>query len=242
MVQKVHDRPTELKGRWLLTFNDMVTLLFAFFVLIISMSRIEPAKTGGMAGSVRKVLGMQESPNERQARVIIPFALPIREEDIERVKQGEKTSSGKLLDRKTGLYQSLKRLKGFTVLTTVDGFSLTMEEPLLFAAGSAVVLPAGHHKLKSLAEVLQRTDVNIRVEGYAGDLTGAPGNIPSKWELSMARAIAIVKYFAGTGGVRPERLSAAGYADVKKIKAPSLAGRSGLMSRQVDIILQFADN
>src|SRR3989304_6649299 len=112
MVQKAHDRPTELKGRWLLTFNDMVTLLFAFFVLIISMSRIEPAKIGGMAGSVRKVLGMQEVHRERQVRVIIPFALPIHDEDIERARrQGEKTFSGRLLDRKTGLYQSLTKLK-----------------------------------------------------------------------------------------------------------------------------------
>ena len=232
------NRSQELRGRWLLTFNDMMTLLFAFFVLIISMSRLDAAKVMGVAASARKVIGASVVPRGAKIAVIEPA---ISAADRERTQVRGKDIPGGLADRKKALQNSLLRVEGVVVLPRKDGLTVLMDEPLLFAHGSAEIIGKGRQALKSLGEILQRTDVDIRVEGHTDDLQMASGNYPSNWELSLARAVNVLEYLIAPGGLAPERLSAAGYVDTKP-KAAEINNPGGQINRRVEVILRFTEN
>ena len=82
---------TELRGAWLLTFNDMITLLLAFFVLIISMSSIEATKVKGVADSVKKVLGIKLEQDGNNRGVIESVIPSLSDADIERARTQEES-------------------------------------------------------------------------------------------------------------------------------------------------------
>lgn len=236
-----HSKPQELRGRWLLTFNDMMTLLFAFFVLIISMASLDHAKIKGVAASARKVIGGSEVYQESKMNAPEPAVSSIdRERDRERIQVSGQYVRG-LEDRKKALQQSLLLLSGVTVLPRKDGLTVTMGEPLLFGPGSAELIGNGQQVLKSLGQILQRTDVEIRVEGHTDDLPPTYGMYPSNWELSLARAVNAVQYLALQGGIAPERLSVAGYADTKP-RAANLNTQNREINRRVEVILRFKEN
>ena len=233
-----NNRPQELRGRWLLTFNDMMTLLLAFFVLIISMSHLDAGKLKGVAASARKMAGGAEVPKGSKLIVIEPVVSSWRN-DRERTQASGQYVPGGLEDRKKALRQSLSQMEGVMVLPRKDGLALMMSEPLLFTPGAAELTGKGKQALKSLGEILQRTDVEIRVEGHTDDLPLTQGKYPSNWELSLARAVNAVQYLAVQGGVAPERLSAAGYADTRP-RAANLNTLNRQINRRGEIILTFA--
>ena len=233
-----NNKPQELRGRWLQTFNDMMTLLLAFFVLIISMSHLDAGKLKGVAASARKMAGGAEAPKGSKLIVIEPV-VSSRRNDRERTQASGQYVPGGLEDRKRALRQSLSQMEGVMVLPRRDGLAITMSEPLLFTPGAAELTGKGKQVLKSLGEKLQRTDVEIRVEGHTDDLPLTQGKYPSNWELSLARAVNAVQYLAVQGGVAPERLSAAGYADTRP-QAANLNTLNRQLNRRVEIILTFA--
>jgi len=230
--------PTELKGQWLLSFNDMMTLLFAFFVLIVSMSRLEESKVKGMAAAVRKVVGL-ENVAEGAKTVIAPPVQPFSQADIEKAK-GESLPP-RFWDRKAALRKLLLSMEGVTILERPEGLAVAVGEPLLFASGTAELSDPGRRVLESLGEVLERTDVGIDVEGHTDDLPPVRGRFPTNWELSAARAVHVAEYLAAASGVAPERLSAAGYADCKP-RAANLNAQNRQLNRRVEIILKINEN
>lgn len=239
----MNNRSTELKGKWLLTFNDMITLLLAFFVLIISMSSIEAAKVKGVAEAARKVLGIKPE-QEGNKRGVIESVIPsLRDADIERerTKKGSKQVTGAFVDRRVAMSKALENLEGLKIVPLNNGFSLSMNEQILFSPGSSEISIKGHDALKALGEILQKSDVLIRVEGNTDNLPISTGKFPSNWELSLARAVDVVKYLASEGKISPERLSAAGYADARpKVANDNVQNRQ--LNRRVDIILTFPEN
>ncbi len=241
-MRKGNNRPLEMKGRWLLTFNDMMTLLFAFFVLIISMSHQEAGKIRGVAGSVRKVVGMEEAPGEGKQGSIKPFDLSLLDRDIERARRAEgvRPLSGNALAGRAVLSRPLQNLEGVEIIPLNNGFSLSFAEGLLFSADSAEILTKGRSLLNNLGLLLQRTDVSLCVAGYGDDFSGSTGKFPSPWELSLARAANIVRYLLAEGGLAPERLAAAGYgAAGAQVRDAGSPGKK--RNRQVSIILTFPE-
>jgi chemotaxis protein MotB len=243
MSRRVNNHSTEPRGTWLLTFNDMITLLLAFFVLIISMSSIEATKVKGVADSVKKVLGIEperEGGNRGVIESVIPF---LRDADIERARTqaGGRPVAGAFKDKRTALHQALENLEGQKIVPLNHGFLLSMDEQVLFSPGGAEITMKGHKALKALGGILQRSDVFVRVEGNTDNLPISTGRYPSNWELSLARAVHVVQYLASEGEISPERLSAAGYADTHpKAANDNLQNRQ--LNRRVDIVLTFSEN
>jgi chemotaxis protein MotB len=232
----------EQKGKWLLTFNDMITLVLTFFVLILSMSSIEATKVKGVADSVKKVLGMKPE-QEGNNRGIIESVIPsLRDADIERARaqEGHKQSASAVKDKRMALYKALENLKGQKIVPVNNGFLLSMNEQVLFSPGGAELTMKGHKALKALGVVLQSLDVFVRVEGNTDNLPIATGQYPSNWELSLARSVSVVKYLVSEGKISPERLSAAGYADTHP-KATNDDDQNRQLNRRVDIVLTFSE-
>ncbi len=148
------------------------------------------------------------------------------------------------LEKKSGEYEQLAgALRGEIEAGRVELMELRgrttvkMKDKILFASGSATVGAEGRDALRRVAEALRGLQGKIiRVEGHTDNVpTGASGPFPSNWELSTARALAVV-HALQDGGVDPTRISGAGYAEFQPIAGNETPdGRS--LNRRIEIVL-----
>ena len=92
--------------------------------------------------------------------------------------------------------------------------------------------------LKILYPILKKTVCQIRIEGHTDNVPISNEQFSSNWELSTARAVNVVKYFISEGGIPPERLSAAGYADSKPL-SPNVSDHNREINRRVEVVLML---
>ena len=118
--------------------------------------------------------------------------------------------------------------------------TVKMKDKILFSSGSATLGKDGKEALAAVAEVLTGLDDKvIRVEGHTDDVPLGRGAFASNWDLSVARALAVVR-FLQQAGVDPTRLAAAGYGEFQPITANDTPeGRS--QNRRIEIVLAPAD-
>jgi chemotaxis protein MotB len=246
---------THADERWLLTYADMITLLVALFIVLWAMSSVNVSKfeevklsfaeafsnkihTGG--SSVMETGGETPAPtpwNEPMKPEPAPIPLTAAPHDGDNkaatVEQEDFRSLKAQLDRKieeSGLSAKME--------TTIDSRGLAIKlktDGLLFASGSADIAPGAAAVLAKVGAVLhQDTKHDLRVEGHTDDVP-VSGAYPSNWELSTARASAVVRSLL-TSGIDEKRFSAAGYADLHPIRSnDSDAGRAD--NRRVEIVL-----
>ncbi len=148
------------------------------------------------------------------------------------------------LEKKSGEYEQLATAlrteidAGRVELMELRGkTTVKMKDKILFASGSATIGADGRAALKKVAEALRGMQGKaIRVEGHTDNVpTGSGGPFASNWELSVARALAVVR-FMQEGGIDPTRLSAAGFGEFQPIQSNDTPdGRS--QNRRIDITL-----
>ncbi|HEY6101452.1 MAG TPA: OmpA family protein, partial [Anaeromyxobacter sp.] len=148
------------------------------------------------------------------------------------------------LEKKSGEYEQLATAlrgeieNGRIELMELRGrTTVKMKDKILFASGSATIGADGRDALRKVAEALRGMQgKTIRVEGHTDNVpTGASGPFPSNWELSTARALAVVHFLQDTG-VDPTRISGAGYGEYQPIAGNETPeGRS--LNRRIDIVL-----
>ena len=148
------------------------------------------------------------------------------------------------LEKKSGEYEQLASAlrgeidAGRVELTELRGrTSVKMKDKILFASGSATIGADGKVALRKVGEALRGLSGKlVRVEGHTDNVpTGATGSFPTNWELSSARALAVVRFMQEVG-VDPTRLSAAGYGEFQPVAANDTPeGRS--LNRRIEIVL-----
>ena len=225
------DKPetTENKsGKWLTTFNDMVTLLLTFFVLLLSMSKVDAGKVQQISRSVSDAFGMLNCSQGKNVEVFDPF---VELRGIRIIKAEKKT------DR---IGKELNDIKGLESKTVEEGVLVTLGEKILFRSGTAQLVIRDADVFESLGSILKRASCPIRVEGHTDNITIHNGEYPSNWELSAARAVAVVKYLINKCGIVPERLSAVGYADLRP-RVPNDSENNRALNRRVDLVLTLED-
>lgn len=242
-------------GKWLLTFNDMVTLLLTFFVLILSLSTLDAPKVNEAASSIRGVFNLSERGTREKVEVFTPFVSPLGSgipgKDASIVLERKKRDLAERINRE------IQRIAaGTSVAVTEDrtvwdrtmearvvdeGVSVSLGENLLFETGKAGIEGEHHPALDSLCSMLREEDFPIRVEGNTDEVPINTEVFPSNWELSVARAVSVVKYFISEGAIAPERLSAAGYADSRP-RVPPDSDRNRELNRRVEILVMLDKN
>ena len=119
------------------------------------------------------------------------------------------------------------------------GVSLTITDRILFPSGTADIVGDGVQVLNRIAGVLERfPGQRVRIEGHTDDVPIGPalrGRYPSNWELSTARATAMVKYLVARG-VAASRMAAAGYADTRPV-APNTTEAGREQNRRIEVVL-----
>jgi chemotaxis protein MotB len=216
---------------WLTTFNDMVTLLMVFFVLLFSMGSMDIKRFKHFQNALQSAMGV--------------------------LNEGQRAPVGFLSDKDTTAYEPHKHIKtqstdneaidrldetqGIEAEYTPKGIQLTLDDDLLFASGSATLKDDGLALLLRISTIIKPLNRRIRIEGHTDNVPIATTRYPSNWELSTERAINVVKYFINQGGIDPSYLSAVGYGDVKP-KTDNRSAFSRSKNRRVEIILGQVKN
>ena len=179
---------------WFGTFADMMTLLFAFFVLLAAISTIDPVKLQNMADSMGKSVGKKEELDNQ--------AMSLGDIHKAATKMVEEMAA----DPQTGE-------KPVEVTTSPKGVTIGISSDISFESGSANTKPGFLEILKKIVPTIQESYNMIAVEGHT-DSDPLPKSLmaryPSNWELSGARAAAVVRLLIGLE-VDPVRLQSVGY-------------------------------
>jgi chemotaxis protein MotB len=217
--------------RWLTTFNDLVTLLMVFFVLLFTMASTDVAKLKQFQVSVMRGLGVLEKGQGSPIGVIKSFG-----------DKGSKTGTlrGKMIpegEQSINDYlETLKSLAGAEVRFRGKDQVMTVEGRALFESGSADINPGAYPVLEELLKIIEARSCPVRVEGHTDNVPIFTEEFDSNWELSTARAVSIVKYLMDQGNVAPERLSAVGYGELRPL-VPNDTPEHRAKNRRVEIVL-----
>lgn len=241
--------------RWLVTYADVLTLMFVLFMVLFSISIVNTSKfdmlketlqdafSAGLVAGGKSVLpsaeGQAPTPVVDQSVSIAPSLPAVGGIDLASApaEQGLETSQLEAARRAIEEKVEAAGLAG-NVTASVDerGLVVRLEtDGILFASGSAVLTPAGAGILDPIGRSLRELPNPIRVEGHTDSNPISTALFPSNWELSGARASAVVRSLAGDG-IPESRLQFAGFGSTRPIaRNDTAAGRS--RNRRVEILV-----
>ncbi len=196
---------------WIITFADMMSLLFAFFLLLLTFANMDIAKFRKMLGSIHGAFGAEETAATAPAAGA-QQPIMVSSEDLEgRYTQMAENLASVVAEE--GLSGSVE------ISADASGVVVRVVDDLMYAAGSAELKPEAEGKFARLAARLAALEsLEIVVEGHTDSTTIATDRFPSNWELSSARATGAVRYLLARG-VASERMVAVGYGPTRPIAA-----------------------
>jgi chemotaxis protein MotB len=225
--------------RWLVSYADFITLLFAFFVVMFAASAVDQGKIGKLAAAIQlafRDLGIFAAPSSRSPAITggeIRGALP----PITALRDRRGMSGlGKLQkDLARALAGEIQRGEVAMKLGR-EGLVVSLREVGFFDSGSAEVKLKSEPALARLAKVLAAGPYYVRIEGHTDNLPIHTERFASNWELSTARATGMARLFITRYEFPAGRLSAAGFAEFHPVASNRTAeGRA--LNRRIDIVV-----
>ena len=169
--------------------------------------------------------------------VVVTDTAPERSREIDPEAVAVATTLAETLEQRVAEAPHLPDLEGVEVSRVAEGISLRVEDNLLFSTAEAELTGAGRDVIESLVALIQRHDGEVSVEGHTDSRPINTPQFPSNWELSSARATAILRYLADEG-VSPSRLRAVGFGDTRPLASnDSQEGRA--KNRRVEVIIHL---
>ena len=222
---------------WLTTFNDLVTLLMVFFVLLFTMGSVNTQALHEFKNALQSGLGILGAGS--QASIEIKDSQ--QDLDNEEIMQQAEGDSAPIDEQQEShpmdeVLEAFAAEPGIKVSYSNQGAHITFEDFLLFDFGRTEINPIGLAFLDKLATLIQKVPYPVRVEGHTDNVPIHTARFPSNWELSIARAVSVVKYFAESGKINPQRLSAVGYGETRPV-APNDTAMNRTKNRRVEIVL-----
>ena len=200
--------------RWLVSYADFVTLLFAFFVVMYASAQMDQRKAGRLSVAIESAfqqLGIFQTDGHKPGN--IPHQIPLSGNRTpggdQPVKQDLTAIQGEL---ENVLAQEIKRNEVGLHLEP-DGLVISLREAGFFDSGSATMKAQAEDAFRRVAQILQEHPYGVRIEGHTDTVPIHTAQFASNWELSTARATELVKVLIEQHGIAAERLSAAGYAE-----------------------------
>lgn len=213
MARKKYDEGTENHERWLISYADFITLLFAFFVVMYAISVVNEGKYRVFSDSVGDAFGRSAPAAPNSAAIDEPFA-PIaslaakRRHDALRRERERLALLAKRLEVKLG---PMVKSGKVSIRQNGRGVTIDINANALFAPGDATVTREARAMLHEVAQLLRDDPHDVRVEGHTDSAPIRNSAFPSNWELSAARASTVVRLFIDSG-MPAGRLTAIGHA------------------------------
>jgi chemotaxis protein MotB len=246
--------------RWLVSYADFITLLFAFFVVLYASSQVDQKKVGKLALAIQ--VAFQEMGVFPASTTQIPLdindPMPFSSvQSIQNVKRNTElgriasapedslaatSEQTDLADLQAQLREALRKeiaLHEVSLHRETDGLVVSLQDFGFFDSGSAGIKPESLAALDRIASILAIRTYRLRIEGHTDNIPIHTAQMASNWELSTARATALVRVLIIGHNFAPERLSAAGYAEYHPVVSNATAqGRA--QNRRVDIVILSA--
>lgn len=236
MSKKPPPPEKENHERWVISYADLVTLLLGFFIILYSLSEVDVRKFDQMSTSFSKAFNVQVkqgveggSPMFDSASSAVPADAFTGQISID---AGSVQQAIEQQEQAAGLPEDIQ------VIATEDKIVLRLADNLLFASGSADVRPDALPLLRIVANTVRNFENDVRVEGHTDNVPVGTTKYPSNWELSSARAIAVLRYLAEQGNLNPKYLYAAGYGEFHPI-ASNATPEGRALNRRADIVLMY---
>ena len=227
--------------RWLVSYADFITLLFAFFVVMFAVSQVDSKKVGRFSESFERAL--ESNAFNSKGKGLLPSERPQRKSPPQKDNKVAPVKSGVLPGEKQQIRVNLQKraqmakvLNGLSILEIHGELVLRLPERLMFAVGDAQISEDGRMALGLIADEVASRHIRLRVEGHTDNAPIRTARFPSNWELSTTRATSVVAFLVDTKKIDPARLSAAGYGQYHPVaENDSTEGRA--MNRRVDIVV-----
>ncbi len=240
MARKKRPEEHENHERWLVSYADFITLLFAFFVVMYALSSINEGKYRILSESLNAAFR-----NTPSGQIIVvtdgamaqPIPTPVvrppvaPDEAKKRQRERMRNMANLIIEALAPLVKQGK----VRVLETSRGVTIEINDSILFAPGLANLEPLSINALQAVAQVLVDSNFPITIEGHTDNIPINTPQFPSNWELSAVRATTVLRLFADTG-VNPDRLTAIGYGEQRPVESNATPeGRA--RNRRVSILI-----
>ena len=228
--------------RWLVSYADFITLMFAFFVVLYAFARDDQRKQMQVSAAIDTAFHSMavysktsDAPSSAKPGPSGKIPNQVAEADVIAPRQVRDD----LMRLRDELDRTLStQIAAHTVSLEMgrDGLVISLREAGFFDSGSAAPKPAALPALRSIANRLGTLPYDIRIEGHTDNVPIHTAEFDSNWDLSSARATRIARLFIETKAIRPECISAAGYAEFHPIAGNDTSdGRA--RNRRVDLVV-----
>jgi chemotaxis protein MotB len=243
--------------RWLVSYADFVTLLFALFVVMFSTSQVDQRKVGKLALAIQVAFEQMGVFPASSTQVPVNSADPMPFSTVQAIENAKRTAAlGRVVESPqdtlsvdeengdlTALRAELEKTlaaeiasKQLALRTVPDGLVISLREIGFFDSGSAHIRATSKSALDRIAGLLSSRPYRLRIEGHTDNVPIHNAIYFSNWELSTARATEIVRLLIEQYGFAPERLSAAGYAAYHPV-SDNQNGEGRAQNRRVDVVI-----
>ncbi len=231
----------ENHDRWLISYADLVTLLFAFFVVMYAISQVNDGKYRTLSQSLNSAFAAREGvrlielpATDQSARMQVEIDELRAHRAAQKAQERRERADKAAKDIQQAL-SALTRDGQASVTQGALGITVDLDAKFLFGPGESVLEPAARDIIGAVARVLLYTDFPLVIEGHTDNIP-AGGRLGSNWELSAVRAGAVTRVFADEG-ILATRLTAAGLADQRPV-ADNTTEEGRAKNRRVSIRIE----
>ncbi|MDV7341123.1 OmpA family protein [Terasakiella sp. A23] len=237
MIKHGNDAPA-----WMVTYADLMSLLFALFVLILSFSEVNDQSFKKNAGPMREAFNQnadfetdQESTLSGGQGILKGVkSIPINVPDQEALQEA-------MVENLRRSLQADLANKLVELVETKNGVIVRFPSETAFQPGGAELAPTAYASLDKIIPVLARTPGDIKVGGHTDNLPISTSQYRSNWDLSSARATSVIHYFLRSGQIPQKRLTSQGYAASRPLYE-NITPEARAANRRVEIAIEIPDD
>jgi chemotaxis protein MotB len=248
MARKKFEEEHDNHERWLVSYADFITLLFAFFVVLYAVSSVNEGKYRVLSNSLGSAFGKASTAplpiihgEDQPVFLLRPRENAQQRQQAETLRQQTeilRREKDKMTVIARDILKTLAPLVGqgkVRVTQTSRGVNVEINASVLFSPGEAKMTDESGQALKAVAQVLKDDPHAIQVEGHTDNLPISNAIFPSNWELSAVRASSVIRLFI-ENGVAENRLTAVGYGANKPV-SDNDTPEGRLRNRRVEIMI-----
>ncbi|KSK76067.1 flagellar motor protein MotD [Pseudomonas aeruginosa] len=234
-----HQEEHENHERWLVSYADFITLLFAFFVVMYSISSINEGKYKILSETLTGVFNQPDRSlkpipiGDERPRTTEPERTSVEEQPSDNAASAD--SLERIADSVRDAFGDLIASDQLSVRGNELWIEITLNSSLLFPSGDALPNDAAFDIVEKVAKILAPYKNPIHVEGFTDDVPIHSPRYPTNWELSAARAASIVRLL-GNDGVEPSRMAAVGYGEFQPV-ADNASAEGWAKNRRVVLVI-----
>ncbi|MGD0908122.1 MAG: flagellar motor protein MotB [Candidatus Acidiferrales bacterium] len=256
MARKRHEEHANHE-RWLISYADFITLLFAFFVVLYSSSQVDKRKVGKLAMAIQVAFQQMGAFPTSNTKLPLSESEPMPFQDVQSIEnvsrsqdlqrfvqpQNGSLSNAVLPGKILGIQDAIEKALAPEILRHVvtirqqrEGLVISLREMGFFESGSATMRRSSADAVERLVNVLKDRQEMLRIEGHTDNVPIHNAHFNSNWELSTARAMELLRIFITDYNLAPARLTVSGYGEYHPVDSNDTPEGRG-HNRRVDIVI-----